>query len=94
MDGSSSKLLGTLARRMFLKTCGTTSGLWLVSATSGGLVRRAEAWGECSGPTLDPLSIPKYVRDLIVPPAMPLTSSITTPHGEPADYYEIAVRQF
>jgi FtsP/CotA-like multicopper oxidase with cupredoxin domain len=92
MDGSN-KSLGALARRTFLKTCAASSGLWLVSATSGGLVRRAEAAGECRGPTLDPLSIPKYVRDLIVPPAMPLTSS-TTPNGQPADYYEIAVRQF
>ena len=93
MNGSS-KSLGTLARRTFLKTCAASSGLWLVSATNGRLVRRAEAEGACNGPTLDPLSIPKYVRDLIVPPAMPLTDRITTPHGEPADYYEIAVRQF
>jgi bilirubin oxidase len=92
MDGSN-KWVGTLARRTFLKTCAASSGLRLVSAASG-LVRRAEAEGACNGPTLDPLSIPKYVRDLIVPPAMPLTGRITTPHGEPADYYEIAVRQF
>jgi FtsP/CotA-like multicopper oxidase with cupredoxin domain len=93
MDGST-KRVGTVARRTFLKTCAASSGLWLVSATTGGLVRRVEAAGACRGPTLDPLSIPKYVRDLIVPPAMPLTRSITTPNGEPADYYEIAVRQF
>jgi FtsP/CotA-like multicopper oxidase with cupredoxin domain len=93
MDGSN-KSFGTLARRTFLKTCAVSSGLWLVSATSGGLVRRVEAAGACNGPTLDPTSIPKYVRDLIVPPAMPLTRRITTPQGQPADYYEIAVRQF
>jgi spore coat protein A, manganese oxidase len=90
----SNRQFGTLARRTFLKTCAVSSGLWLVSATSGGFVRRVEAAGACNGPTLDPTSIPKYVRDLIVPPAMPLTRRITTPQGQPADYYEIAVRQF
>ena len=37
---------------------------------------------------------PKYVRDLIVPPAMPRTGQIPIPGGQRADYYEIAVRQF
>ncbi len=39
---------------------------------------------------LDPLTIPKYVSPMIIPPAMPKTSTI----GGRIDYYEIAVRQF
>lgn len=42
-----------------------------------------------AGGTLDPLSIPKYVTPLLVPPEMPTTS---TEGG--IKYYEIAVRQF
>jgi spore coat protein A, manganese oxidase len=93
MDGSK-KSPGTLARRTFLKTCAASSGLWLVSATTRGLVRRAEAAGACNGPTLDLTSIPKYVRDLIVPPAMPRTREIRTRSNQLADYYEITVQQF
>ena len=40
------------------------------------------------GGTLDPLDIPKYVRPLVIPPAMP--GKI----GPDEDEYEIAVRQF
>jgi spore coat protein A, manganese oxidase len=44
------------------------------------------------GPTLSPESIPKYVRPLVIPPAMPRT---TLPRlRADVDYYEIAVRQF
>ena len=46
------------------------------------------------GPTLDPLTIPKYVTELLVPPAMPRSKEVTGKHGELVDYYEIAVRQF
>src|SRR5512143_1366889 len=48
----------------------------------------------CNGPTLDPTSIPQYVRDLIVPPAMPRTDEIRTRGDQLTDYYEIAVQQF
>jgi spore coat protein A, manganese oxidase len=44
------------------------------------------------GGTLNPLSIPKFVTPLVVPPAMPQAAN-----ADPAftgDYYEIAVRQF
>ena len=39
---------------------------------------------------LPPLTIPKYVTGLVIPPAMPRTS--VTPDG--IDYYEIALRRF
>ncbi|RII27780.1 MAG: copper oxidase [Geobacter sp.] len=42
------------------------------------------------GGTLDPLSIPKYVTPLVIPPEMP--KSVTSP--APAADYDIAVRQF
>ena len=40
------------------------------------------------GGSLDPLTVPKYVTPLVIPPQMPPTE------GGPADYYEIAVCQF
>ena len=43
---------------------------------------------------LDPTTIPKYVTELIRPPAMPRTSEITLPDSSTADYYELTVRQF
>lgn len=46
------------------------------------------------GGTLPPGSIVKYVTPLVVPPAMPRTSTIVQRGGGPVDYYEIAVRQF
>lgn len=45
------------------------------------------------GGTLDPLSVPKYETPLVIPPAMPTTSTISQP-GMDIDYYEIAVREF
>lgn len=42
------------------------------------------------GGTLDPLTIPKYVTPLVIPPVMP--KSVTSP--APAADYDIAVRQF
>lgn len=42
-----------------------------------------------STPSLDPLSVPKYVSLLVIPPVMPIKKS-----NKKLDYYEIAVRQF
>lgn len=43
------------------------------------------------GGTLDPMTIPKYVIPLVIPPEMPKS---TTQPGTPAADYNIAVRQF
>ncbi len=43
---------------------------------------------------LDPLSIPKYVTPLVIPPAMPRSQSLPGKPREGIDYYEIAVREF
>lgn len=45
------------------------------------------------GGSLDPTTIPKYAAPLVIPPAMPMTSSFFE-HGKLVDYYEIAMRQF
>jgi len=43
------------------------------------------------GGTLDPLAIPKYVTQLVIPGEMPKSQA---PAGFAGDYYEIAVREF
>ncbi|MEN8179959.1 MAG: hypothetical protein ABFS39_15265, partial [Pseudomonadota bacterium] len=45
------------------------------------------------GGTLDPLTIPKYVTPLVIPPVMKRTGDIETDIGT-GDLYDIAVRQF
>ena len=51
------------------------------------LVQRARA-------TLNPTSLPKFVTPMVIPPAMPRTSTFPAEGGQSGDYYEIAVRQF
>ena len=72
-----------ISRRQFLKASGL-AGAGLLIPWKG----KAFAM-PIPGGTLDPLSIPKYGRPLVIPPAMPKTG---TRGG--GDYYEIAVRQF
>lgn len=43
--------------------------------------------------TLDPTSIPKYQEPLVIPPAMPLSSTKKV-KGKKVDYYKITVKQF
>lgn len=49
--------------------------------------------GVATAQPLDAETIPKYVSPLVIPPAMP-KSGVIRGGGRPADYYEIAVRQF
>ena len=53
-----------------------------------------KAVAQIPGGTLDPLSVPKYVTPLLVPPAMPRAGKVKVKGGKNIDYYEIAVRQF
>lgn len=46
------------------------------------------------GGSLDPLSIPKYVTPLVIPPVMNKSGSGTDSAGKATDKYDIAVRQF
>jgi spore coat protein A, manganese oxidase len=49
--------------------------------------------GAASGQELDPSTIPKFVRPLVIPPPMPRTEMLAGQGSGPIDYYEIAVRQ-
>ncbi len=80
--------LGRMNRRTFVKMAGVTAG----AVALGGiglpkLIQGAEA--AIPGGTLDPTTIQKYRMPLVIPPAMPVTST-----SGALDYYEIAVRQF
>src|SRR5262245_16423936 len=79
-----------ITRRHFLRygVAGGAALLFLVRVGSH------SALAQVPGGTLPPGSIPKYVTSLVIPPAMPRTSRITTQGGKATDYYEIAVRQF
>ncbi len=81
-----------LDRRRFLKLS-AASGVGMVLPWNRRLL------SPFVGPTsieavLDPLGVTKYVTPLVIPPAMPRTSEVALPGGAPADYYEIAMRQF
>src|SRR5215203_960426 len=79
-----------ISRRRFVQYgVGTSAGL-LVWRFGGG---RAWAHAAARG-VLDPLSIPKYVTPLVIPPAMPRTKNLRGRAGSSTDYYEIAVREF
>ena len=74
-------------RRQFLKA-GVLTGAGVLFPWKFGLRR---VWGAIPGGTLDPITIPKDLAPLVIPPAMPGTNK-----GKKRgfDYYEIAVRQF
>jgi spore coat protein A, manganese oxidase len=75
-------------RREFLRG-GAAAGVSLVLPWH---IRLGRAAAEAM-PTLDAAAVTKYVTSLVVPPAMPLTSTISEA-GRQVQYYEIAVRQF
>jgi bilirubin oxidase len=75
-------------RRQFLKGS-AAAGVSLVLPWHVG-VSRAMAQAV---PILDPATVPKYVTPLVIPPAMPFTSTLVEA-GRQVRYYEIAVRQF
>jgi FtsP/CotA-like multicopper oxidase with cupredoxin domain len=89
-DAGGATIRGAISRRRFVQYgAGTTAGL-LVWRFGGG-----RAWAQPSaGGVLDPLSIPKYVTPLVIPPAMPRTETLRGRTSRTIDYYEIAVRQF
>ncbi len=77
-------------RRQFLKL-GTAGGAGLYLTSRLGWAGRLFA--QVPGGTLPPDTILKFATPLVIPPAMPRTSVLTTP-GALVDYYEIAMRQF
>lgn len=76
-------------RRLFLAQSGSTL-LALYAYTKG--MRTALA--AIPGGTLDPLTIPKYVTPLLIPPVMPRAGTRRMRSGANADYYEISMKQF
>jgi FtsP/CotA-like multicopper oxidase with cupredoxin domain len=77
-----------ISRRTFLKLSVTSAGSFLIGRLGAD---RVLALPVC-GSTLDPLSIPKYVTPLLIPPVMPRAGTIRQ-KGRPVDYYEISMRQ-
>jgi spore coat protein A, manganese oxidase len=81
-----------VSRRGFLKL-GGAAGAALILTTKFGGVRRVFAQA-IPGGTLDPLSVPKYVTPLLIPPVMPKAGTINQRGGKNIDYYEISMKQF
>jgi spore coat protein A len=78
-----------LSRRAFLKLSVTSAGTFLVGRFGAD---RVFALPVC-GATLDPLSVPKYVTPLLIPPVMPRAGTIRQAGGQKVDYYEISMKQ-
>ena len=79
-----------ISRREFLKLSGAGI-LSLYAGTHGKFILRAKA--AIPGGTLDPLTLPKFVTPLLIPPAMPRAGTVKTRRGKKADYYEISMKQ-
>ena len=79
-----------LTRRQFFKIGAAGAGLYLLSKVDGVV---GIAYAQIPGGTLSPQSVPKYATPLLIPPAMPRASTISS-GGTTIDYYEIATRQF
>jgi spore coat protein A, manganese oxidase len=82
--------MARMTRRQLLKY-GAAGGAVLFLPLRVG-TRRALA--QVPGGTLPPGSVPKYVTQLVIPPAMPRTAKVPVRGGKSVEYYEIAVRQF
>jgi spore coat protein A, manganese oxidase len=79
-----------LSRRQFLKIgAGGLLGLY-AGSLYGGFGSTPVAEAAIQGGTLDPLTVPKYLTPLLIPPAMPKAGTLR----RGIDYYEISMRQF
>jgi FtsP/CotA-like multicopper oxidase with cupredoxin domain len=81
-SGDADPRSGQVSRRAFLTVSG--AGVLTLYVSSGLGIRRVAA-APIAGGTLTPAAIAKFVRPLVIPPAMPSTAP---------DTYEIAVREF
>jgi FtsP/CotA-like multicopper oxidase with cupredoxin domain len=81
-----------MSRRTFIRAAGVTGAGFVLYGYLPGGARQALA--AIPGGNLDPVTVPKYVTPMLVPPVMPRAGTITLPGGKPADYYEISVKQF
>jgi spore coat protein A, manganese oxidase len=76
-----------ITRRDLLKAGAVTGGSLLVL----GRTRMPRASAAIPGGSLDPTTVPKYVRQLLIPPVMPRAATLG---NNGVDYYRIALRQF
>ena len=81
-----------LNRRQFLKL-GAGGLLGLYVGIHRGLHQVAQASPPVAPSTLDPLTVPKFVTPLLIPPVMP-KAGISNEGGKNVDYYEISMKQF
>jgi spore coat protein A, manganese oxidase len=77
-------------RRDFLKLSGA-GVLSLFALNRGKAMLKAQA--AIPGGTLDPLTVPKYMTPLLIPPVMPRAGVIKQKGGKNVDYYEISMKQ-
>ena len=82
---------GITRRRFVQYGMGASAGLLLWRFADGRAVAQPIP---IAASVLDPLSIPKYVTPLVIPPAMPRSQSLPGKPRGGIDYYEIAVREF
>lgn len=85
-----------VARRQFLVGTGAAAVGVAVVAQAQLVVsgRTGKAYAvPVPGGTLDPLTVPKFVTPLLVPPVMPRRGTVDIPGLGEADRYDIAVRQ-
>ncbi len=81
-----------VSRRGFLKLGGAAGAALILTTKFGGIKRVFAA--PIPGGTLDPLSVPKFVTPMLIPPVMPRAGVIKQKGGKNIDYYEISVKQF
>ncbi len=88
-----------LSRRQFLQSVAAFGAASTFFWRGDVLYARAKETGVSSivaqipGGALDPISVPKYMTPLLIPPAMPKAGTVKTKGGKNADYYEISMRQ-
>lgn len=79
-----------ISRRNFLKLSGAgVLSLYVASLSKFAL----KAQAQIPGGTLDPLSVPKYITPLLIPPVMPKAGTVKQNGGKNVDYYEISMKQ-
>jgi spore coat protein A, manganese oxidase len=83
-----------ISRRSFLKLTAVAGAGLFIPVRLNGMKTYIYVPTRAPQAILDPLTIPKFEEQVIVPPAMPRVSEILLPDGSPADYYEITVKQF
>ena len=81
-----------ITRRSFIKWS-AAAGAWVCVGGVGVTDSMERVFAlPIPGGTLDPVSVPKFVTPLLVPPVMPRAGKIKQKKGLDADYYQISVK--